>query len=67
MPIQAKRPPPVCVDDRVARWLHRRPSHELAYRGSLLLLFWYEHEQGPLLRTVMTFETDGEHITGVRN
>jgi RNA polymerase sigma-70 factor, ECF subfamily len=38
-----------------------------AYRGSWLLLFWYAHVQGPLVRTVMTLETEESRITRVRN
>lgn len=37
------------------------------YRGTLLLLFWYEHEQGPLVRTLMTIETDDDRIARVQN
>lgn len=37
------------------------------HRGSSLLLFWYDHHEGPLVRTVMTVETSGDHIARVRN
>jgi RNA polymerase sigma-70 factor (ECF subfamily) len=38
-----------------------------AYRGASILLFWYEHDKGSMVRTVMTVETDGEQIARVRN
>jgi RNA polymerase sigma-70 factor (ECF subfamily) len=55
-------------DELLAGYMGTSPRCEVrAYRGSLLLLFWYEHEQGPLVRTLMTVETDGERIALVRN
>ena len=38
-----------------------------AYRDAWILLFWYEHDEGPMVRTVMTVETAGDRITHVRN
>jgi RNA polymerase sigma-70 factor (ECF subfamily) len=38
-----------------------------AYRDAWILVFWYEHGQGPMVRTVMTVETEGDHIALVRN
>ena len=38
-----------------------------AYRGAPLLLFWYEHNTGPMVRGVMTIDTDGDAIARVRN
>jgi RNA polymerase sigma-70 factor (ECF subfamily) len=37
------------------------------YRDSSVLLFWFEHEDGPKVRTVMTVDTDGDRIVRVRN
>lgn len=37
------------------------------HRDAWVLLFWYEHVQGPRVRTVMTVETDGDRIARVRN
>jgi RNA polymerase sigma-70 factor (ECF subfamily) len=37
------------------------------YRGAWILLFWYEHDAGTAVRTVMTMETDGDGIARVRN
>lgn len=38
-----------------------------AYRDSWVLLFWFDHDQGPHVRTVMTIEPHGDHIAHVRN
>jgi RNA polymerase sigma-70 factor (ECF subfamily) len=38
-----------------------------AYRDAWILVFWYEHDQGPMVRTVMTVETEGDRIALVRN
>jgi RNA polymerase sigma-70 factor, ECF subfamily len=55
-------------DELLEGYLGRSPRCELrVYRGSWLLLFWYEHEQGPLVRTLMTIETEDERIARVRN
>ncbi len=55
-------------DELLAGYMGTSPRCEVrAYRGSWLLLFWYEHEQGPLVRTVMTVDTDQDRIAHVRN
>jgi RNA polymerase sigma-70 factor (ECF subfamily) len=33
-----------------------------AYRNGWVLLFWYEHDAGPMVRTVMTVEEEGEAV-----
>jgi RNA polymerase sigma-70 factor (ECF subfamily) len=38
-----------------------------AFRDGWILVFWYEHEAGPMVRTVMTVETEGDRIASVRN
>lgn len=38
-----------------------------AYRDQWLLVFWYAHRDGPLVRTVMTVETHEAHIGRLRN
>ncbi|WP_338868613.1 RNA polymerase sigma factor [Myxococcus stipitatus] len=38
-----------------------------AYRDTHLLLFWYEHVDGPKVRTVMTVDVEGDSILRVRN
>lgn len=41
-------------------YLQTPPRCEVrAYRGTPILLFWFEHDAGPMVRTVMTAETDG--------
>ncbi|MCP3138592.1 RNA polymerase sigma factor [Pyxidicoccus xibeiensis] len=37
------------------------------YRDTHLLLFWYEHVDGPKVRTVMTVDAEGDRILRVRN
>jgi RNA polymerase sigma-70 factor, ECF subfamily len=37
------------------------------YRDTWLLLFWFEHDTGPAVRTLMTVETEGDHVALVRN
>jgi RNA polymerase sigma-70 factor, ECF subfamily len=37
------------------------------YRDGWLLIFWYQHTEGPRVRTLMTLETEGDRISGVRN
>ncbi len=37
------------------------------YQNGWLLLFWYEHESGPAVRTLMTVTFDGTQIARVRN
>jgi RNA polymerase sigma-70 factor (ECF subfamily) len=44
------------------------PRCELrAYRDTWILLFWYDHDDGSKVRTVMTVDTDGDRIAHVRN
>jgi RNA polymerase sigma-70 factor, ECF subfamily len=38
-----------------------------AYQGGSILLFWYEHDGGAMVRTVMRVETDGDRISLIRN
>lgn len=38
-----------------------------AYRDTQLLLFWYDHDQGPMVRGVMTVQTEGDLIARARN
>lgn len=46
----------------------RSPSCEVrAFADGWLLLFWYEHEQGPMVRTIMTAEVEDDRISRVRN
>lgn len=66
---------PITFDERggvrpelLGGYLGGSPRCEVrVYRGTPLLVFWYDHEQGPLVRTVMTLETDGGRIVRVRN
>jgi RNA polymerase sigma-70 factor, ECF subfamily len=37
------------------------------YRDGWVLLFWYEHDQGPMVRGVMTVDPEGDLISRVRN
>jgi RNA polymerase sigma-70 factor (ECF subfamily) len=37
------------------------------YRDGWLLVFWYDHVDGPSVRTLMTIEPDGDRIRRVRN
>ncbi|WP_438015123.1 RNA polymerase sigma factor [Sorangium sp. So ce315] len=37
------------------------------HRGEPVLLFWFDHDTGPAVRTVWTIETDGAQITHIRN
>ncbi|MDC0678751.1 RNA polymerase sigma factor [Sorangium atrum] len=57
------------VDARhLAGYLGGPPRCEVReHRGELLLLFWFDHDTGPAVRTVWTVETDGEHIARIRN
>lgn len=49
-------------------YLGRVPRCEVrAYRGSWILLLWYEHTDGPKVRTVMTAHTVGAGIAHLRN
>lgn len=49
-------------------YLGRAPRCEVrAYRGGWLLVFWYEHDSGPFVRTLMRVETEGDRISHVQN
>ena len=37
------------------------------YRGGHILVFWYEHQDGPAVRAVWTVEPEGDRIARVRN
>lgn len=37
------------------------------YRDTHLLVFWYDHVGGPVVRTVMTVDAEGDRILRVRN
>jgi RNA polymerase sigma-70 factor, ECF subfamily len=37
------------------------------YRDGWVLLFWYDHDDGPMVRTIMTAELDAERVARVRN
>jgi RNA polymerase sigma-70 factor, ECF subfamily len=37
------------------------------YRGEPLLLFWFDHVDGPAVRTILTVETEGDRIGRTRN
>ncbi|HYO93470.1 MAG TPA: hypothetical protein VER33_03115 [Polyangiaceae bacterium] len=44
------------------------PTAELrAHADGWVVLFWYEHQQGPLVRTLMRVETCNQRIAKVRN
>lgn len=38
-----------------------------AFHDGWLLLFWYEHQRGPRVRTFMTVDVQGDRISRVRN
>ena len=38
-----------------------------AYRDGWVLLFWMAHDQGDMVRSVMTLAVEGADITRVRN
>jgi RNA polymerase sigma-70 factor (ECF subfamily) len=42
-------------------------AERVAYRGAPILVFWYEHDDGPAVRGIMTFETEGHAIARARN
>ncbi|MEJ7597375.1 MAG: RNA polymerase sigma factor [Kofleriaceae bacterium] len=49
-------------------YLFDPPRCELhAYRDGQVLLVWYDHATGPAVRSVWTFETDGDRVAHVRN
>ncbi len=66
---------PITVDDRggvgpewMAGYLASIPRCEVReHRGAPVLLFWYDHVDGPRVRTVMTVETEGDRIARIRN
>jgi RNA polymerase sigma-70 factor (ECF subfamily) len=66
---------PITVDDRggvgpewLAGYVASIPRCEVrAYRGEAVLLFWYDHDDGPRVRTVMMVETEGDRIARIRN
>jgi RNA polymerase sigma-70 factor (ECF subfamily) len=66
---------PITLDERggvpselLEGYLGTIPRCEVrAYRDTWLLVFWYEHAGGPMVRTVMTVETEGDGIALVRN
>jgi RNA polymerase sigma-70 factor (ECF subfamily) len=66
---------PITMDDRggvppelLEGYLGTIPRCEVrVHRGEPILLFWYEHDAGPAVRTVMTVETEGDRIARVRN
>jgi RNA polymerase sigma-70 factor (ECF subfamily) len=37
------------------------------YRDTQILLFWFDHEQGPMVRAVMTVDTEGDAIARLRS
>jgi RNA polymerase sigma-70 factor (ECF subfamily) len=66
---------PITFDDRggvgaelLAGYLGGPPRCEArAYRDSTVLLVWYDHEDGPRVRCVMTVATAGDRIANLRN
>lgn len=66
---------PLTIDERggvaselLQGYLGGAPRCEVhPYREAWLLLFWYDHSQGPLVRTFMTVVTEGDRIGRVRN
>jgi RNA polymerase sigma-70 factor (ECF subfamily) len=66
---------PITFDERggvppqlLEGYLSATPRCEVrAYRGGWILLFWYEHDVGPIVRTVMHVEVDEDRIAHVRN
>lgn len=38
-----------------------------SYRGETLVLLWYSHEDGEHVRAINRFNTEGRHITALRN
>lgn len=38
-----------------------------AFRAEHILLFWYEHDAGPAVRTIMRVELEGDQIAQIRN
>ncbi len=66
---------PITVDERggvasefLDGYIEAIPRCEVRpYRGSHILLFWYDHEFGPAVRTIMTVETDADSVLRLRN
>jgi RNA polymerase sigma-70 factor (ECF subfamily) len=66
---------PIAIDERggvapelLDGYRSTAPRCELRdYRDSWILLFWYDHDAGTMVRTVMTVEADGDRIARVRN
>jgi RNA polymerase sigma-70 factor (ECF subfamily) len=66
---------PITFDERggvapelLAGYLHGLATSEVrAYRDSWILLFWYEHSEGPAVRAVMTLESDENVVRRIRN
>jgi RNA polymerase sigma-70 factor (ECF subfamily) len=66
---------PITLDERggvptelLAGYLGGGPRCEVRpYRDGFILVFWYEHDAGPMVRTVMRVETLGDRIALVRN
>lgn len=54
--------------DLLAGYLGHPPRAEArAYRDGWLVLFWYDHAEGPLVRTLMRMDVDGDSIRHVSN
>jgi RNA polymerase sigma-70 factor (ECF subfamily) len=66
---------PITLDERggvppelLDGYLSTIPRCEVrTYHGSKLLLFWYDHDSGPAVRTLMTVETDDDRVLRLRN
>jgi RNA polymerase sigma-70 factor, ECF subfamily len=66
---------PITFDERggvapelLAGYLATVPRCEArAYRDGWVLLFWFDHDGGAMVRTVMTVEAEGDRIARVRN
>jgi RNA polymerase sigma-70 factor (ECF subfamily) len=66
---------PLTFDERggvpaelLAGYLGTSPRCEVrAYRHQWILLFWFAHAEGELVRTVMQVEAEGDHIARLRN
>ncbi|MDF3065984.1 MAG: family polymerase sigma factor [Polyangiaceae bacterium] len=66
---------PLTIDERggvpselLEGYLERSPRCEVrAYRDGWLLVFWYDHVEGPFVRTLMRVETNGDRIARVQN
>jgi RNA polymerase sigma-70 factor, ECF subfamily len=66
---------PITIDERggvpselLEGYLGRAPRCEVrAYRDTWLLLFWYDHADGPFVRTLMRLETEEGQISRVQN